>query len=604
MGMKAGTFKLNNISIQHKLVVLLLFITIVPSVLLSVLIAVTVERVIEEQVTENTLQLIGQVNKSLEYYAGNMQNVSYLLSFDPAVESFLEGPGTDANLEQQTYAIRQFMQRLTTLYPEVAGILIANHEGAYISNELYTNSSRSLLEEDWYKQAVKGAGIFEIIGHPENRSISSHIHYGEDEVVSVVRAIVDPDTKQVRGVILIDLKLRVIAEAARNIDTGKTGYLMVLDENGKAIYSPDPSLMKGIPVSRFKEKEAGAFSETVNGETRQFIFQNQPFTNWTTVGIFSAKESIMEVRKINFYVVCFIFLIFFVAVNAAYVLSNSMSKPVLDIISFIKKVESGSLEARYKDDRKDEIGTLGRSLNRMLMRIQKLMMLNKIQEQKKREAELRSLQAHIKPHFLYNTLDTINWMARKRGAEDVAEVVNSLSTLFRIGLSKGHDMISLQDEITHIQSYLSIQKARYKEKLNYEMEIAPEVKGTAVLKLVLQPVVENAIYHGIKERRGAGHLRIAAFEKNGKLFLTVEDDGAGMTEERQAQIRTKLLSIRVEESETMQKTDFGYGMMNVQARIKLVFGSEYGIAIESERGVGTKVTIILPLTPHLQTEWS
>ncbi|WP_046176118.1 cache domain-containing sensor histidine kinase [Domibacillus indicus] len=591
--MQAEKLKLNNIPIKHKLVVLLLVITILPSIIISSLIAVTVERVIEEQVTDNTLQLIGQVNKTLEYYAGNMQNVSYLLSFDPNVEAFLEAGGT----EQGNYNVRQFMQRLTTLYPEVAGILAVNNTGESISNELYAQPGQNLTQEDWYKQAVEGAGIFKMIGHPKDRSISSHVHYREDEVVSVVRAILDPDTKQVKGVILIDLKLRVIAEAARNINTGKAGYLMVLDENGEAVYTPEPSLLTGIPASRFKEKAAGSFSAFIKGEERQLIYQNQPFTNWTTVGVFSTKESVVEVRRINFFVVCFIFLIFFVAITAAYVLSNSMSRPILRLISFVQKVEAGDLAARYKDNRKDEIGVLGRSLNRMLLQIQKLMSLNKEQEQKKREAELRSLQAHIKPHFLYNTLDTINWMARKRGAEDVASVVDSLSTLFRIGLSKGHDIISIQDEMTHIKSYLTIQKARYKDKLHYEIQVEPEVEEAAVLKLVLQPVVENAIYHGIKERRGPGRLKISVFEQQGQLRLTVEDDGAGMTEERLEQIRAKLASVRAEK--TMQETDFGYGMMNVQARIQLAFGSEYGIRIESCLGTGTKVEIALPLTRHL-----
>lgn len=594
--MRTDKWKLNNIPIKHKLVVLLLLITIVPAIILSILVAVTVERVIEDQVTENTLQLIGQVNKSIEYYAGNMQNVSYLLSFDPEVESFLDGKPS----EEGNYSIRQFMQRLTTLYPEVAGILAVNSKGESVSNELYAPSGQNLLEEDWYKQAVAGAGIFKMIGHPKNRSITSHVHYGEDEVVSVVRAILDPDTKQVKGVILIDLKVRVIAEAARNINTGKSGYLMVLDETGEKIYAPEPSLLEGIPVNRFGEKEAGSFSAIAGGEKRQFIYHVQPFTNWTTVGVFSTKESIGEVRKINFFVVCFIFLIFFIAITSAYVLSNSMSRPIERVISFIQKVDAGDLAVRYKDDRRDEIGMLGRSLNRMLMRIEKLMRVNKLQEQQKREAELRSLQAHIKPHFLYNTLDTINWMARKQKAYDVAEVVDSLSTLFRIGLSKGHDIISVRNEMTHIKSYLSIQKARYKDKLHYEIDVAPEVEEAAVLKLVLQPMVENAIYHGIKERRGPGHVHITAHERNGRLLLTVEDDGAGMTEERLAQIRAKLASVQA--AKTMQQTDFGYGMMNVQARIQLVFGPPYGIQIESRLGAGTKVIAVLPLKRQLTTE--
>ncbi|MGV2686609.1 sensor histidine kinase, partial [Clostridium perfringens] len=139
-----------------------------------------------------------------------------------------------------------------------------------------------------------------------------------------------------------------------------------------------------------------------------------------------------------------------------------------------------------------------------LLQIRKLMKLSELREKQKREAELRSLQAHIKPHFLYNTLDTIHWMARKKGADDVSDLVESLSRLFRIGLSKGDDIISMSDEWMHISSYLQIQKTRYRDRLQVEMELSPEAEKLYVLKLLLQPVVENAIYHGIKARRGPG----------------------------------------------------------------------------------------------------
>ncbi len=169
---------------------------------------------------------------------------------------------------------------------------------------------------------------------------------------------------------------------------------------------------------------------------------------------------------------------------------------------------------------------LGRSFNRMLLEIRKLIKLNELRERQKREAELRSLQAHIKPHFLYNTLDTIHWMAKKKGADDVSDMVESLSTLFRIGLSKGSDIIPIRDEWTHISSYLQIQKTRYRDRLRCDFLLPREAEGLFVLKLLLQPIVENAIYHGIKARRGPGHIRIAASVDEHALLLTVSDDGA------------------------------------------------------------------------------
>jgi two-component system sensor histidine kinase YesM len=348
-------------------------------------------------------------------------------------------------------------------------------------------------EESWYEEAVKNEGIFKIIGHPTERKLASHVNYKDNEVVSVVRSIIDPETQQVKGVVLIDLKLRVIAEASKNVRLGKSGYLMVIDENGEEIYAPKEPLINEIPKRLLNSDDSGSFSQHLDGNTLQFIYQKQPFTNWTTVGIFSTEESVVEVRTIHFYVICFVFFVCLFGITASYNLSTSMSKPIAQLITFMRKVESGNLTIRYKGERKDEIGMLGRSFNKMIAKINDLISLTERQERQKREAELRSLQAHIKPHFLYNTLDTINWMARKRGAGDVAEVVASLSRLFRIGLSKGNDIILLTEEMTHIQSYLKIQKARYRDKLNYTITIDPNIHDVMILKIFLQPIVENSI---------------------------------------------------------------------------------------------------------------
>jgi two-component system sensor histidine kinase YesM len=292
-----------------------------------------------------------------------------------------------------------------------------------------------------------------------------------------------------------------------------------------------------------------------------------------------------------------------------------MSRPIHQLMSFMQKAESGDLTILYWGEREDEVGMLGRSFNTMLAQMSRLLSLTELQGRQKREAELRSLQAHIKPHFLYNTLDTIHWMARNKGAEDVAEVVQSLSRLFRIGLSKGNDIIPLSDEIEHIQSYLVIQKTRYKDKLNYTLDVSPEVQHLYVLKLLLQPIVENAIYHGIKERRGPGHIAIAAKADEGSLILSVSDDGAGMAPEKVEQLRKLLESavaapndadhdLKLKEPKDLVKSkdmleQQGYGVLNVQARIQLTFGDRYGMFIESEQGKGTTVTIVHPILRDL-----
>jgi len=600
--------KLNNLPIRYKLIIHFLLISILPSIGLGLLIGWTVDRIVGEQSNENTMQLIGKVNSSFESEVENLQKISYLISFDPAVQSFFSGQmkavtqGTKGviNGESSEYGIRMFLQGFTTLSSEIAGIMVVNSQGDYISNEMYTRPGTSITSEEWYKKAVDNKGIFKIVGHSYGRAVMSHVDYKESEVISAVRAIIDPETQAVQGVILIDLKLRAIAEKARDVTLGKTGYLAVVDDSGELIYTPEHPILSHIPTELFTET-SGITSNEEDGRQLQLIYRTSSFTGWTTVGIFPMEESAYGVREITFNLVTFVFLISMLGMTASFYLAHSISRPIGQLASFMSKAESGDLNIRYWGARSDEIGMLGRSFNTMLAQVNRLLSLTELQERQKREAELRSLQAHIKPHFLYNTLDTIHWMARRKGADDIAEVVKAMSRLFRLGLSKGNDIIPLADELEHITSYLKIQHVRYSKKLFYSIETDPKLEEFQVLKLILQPIVENAIYHGIKQRRGPGHISIEVTEQEGDLILKVQDDGAGIPSERLILLKTRLENVSKESeySETVNQlpnsTGSGYGILNVQARIRLTYGEQYGLSIDSELGIGTTVIVRHPI---------
>jgi two-component system, sensor histidine kinase YesM len=588
--------QINNLPIRYKLISHFLIISIIPIICLGLLINWTVERVLEEQVNDNTLQLIGKVNKSLEFYINNMQSITYFIGFNEKVQHFLAADNEVEPNPANEYDIQRFLRDFTTLSPEVAGILIVNNNGDYISNEFFAPSTKDLTKESWYKEAVDNNGIFTIIGQPKDRGLSSLVNYQNDEVVSVVRAVVDPYSDEVLGVILIDLKQRVIKETLVDVRLGKTGYLMLVDDQGRNIYQPNDPLIKNVPYKWIAGQNSGTFSKEVNEQRLQFIHQKSPFTNWTTIGVFPAEETIFEIREIRFYLVSFIFLLMIFGIQISYFLSNSISNPIAQLMKFMRKAKSGEFDVRYREKRNDEIGMLGRSFNKMLSQINHLISLTKLQEKEKREAEFRSLQANINPHFLYNTLDTIQWMVRKQKANDIAEVVESLAKLFRIGLSKGRDIISLDEELDHIKSYLQIQKTRYRDKLNYQINAGESIAGLYVIKFILQPIIENAIYHGIKERRGPGHIRVTAQKKENKLSIIIEDDGAGMTELQLQEMRQALSeAIARTENKGETRDKKGYGTLNVQARIQLAFGDGYGMHIHSEEKSGTTVEIILPM---------
>lgn len=273
----------------------------------------------------------------------------------------------------------------------------------------------------------------------------------------------------------------------------------------------------------------------------------------------------------------------------SYLIPRSLTRPITEITLVTDEVANGNLSVHAKEYEGTEAKILADSINVMIDRINELLIQIKQEQLSLRKAEFELLQAQINPHFLYNTLDCIVWLAESDDREKVVEMVENLSSFFRTSLNQGREIVKISDEVEHIRSYLSIQQIRYQDILKYEINVEEALLDHDIPKLSLQPFVENALYHGIKEKRGGGAIHVSGGIDNNRIILTVEDNGAGMSEERLKQVRTELeIPNRNERSI--------YGMYNVNQRIKLNYGKEYGVEIESTLGVGTKVRIILPMT--------
>jgi two-component system sensor histidine kinase YesM len=241
-------------------------------------------------------------------------------------------------------------------------------------------------------------------------------------------------------------------------------------------------------------------------------------------------------------------------------------------------------------DNVDEITELGMSFNIMIGKIRELLDAKIKEQENLKKAELRALQAQINPHFLYNTLDTIIWMAESQKTDEVVQIVSALSNFFRISLSKGKDWIAIREEIERTRSYLTIQKMRYRDIMDYQIEVDDAVANCTILKLILQPLVENALYHGLKNQRRRGAITIRAKQKNeDEVLLQVEDDGVGIPPEKLARI-TAMMNDNSDEI----RFERGFGLDNVNKRIKLYYGKQYGLSINSEYQTGTCVTLVIP----------
>ncbi len=275
---------------------------------------------------------------------------------------------------------------------------------------------------------------------------------------------------------------------------------------------------------------------------------------------------------------------------AAWGITRSIYIPIKNLHDATTTVTQTDLRALVTRDNVDEITELGLSFNLLIEKIRELLEAKIKEKENLEKAELRALQAQINPHFLYNTLDTIIWMAEAKKHEQVVEIVSALSNFFRVSLSRGKDWITIGEEIQQINSYLTIQKMRYRDILDYTIVAEEAVLQNTVLKLILQPLVENALYHGIKNKRQGGQITVRARQKDAnEILLEVEDNGIGFTPEKLTAVRTKL----ADESDEI-RLESGYGIYNANKRIKLYYGRQYGLSIQSEYGQGTKITLVIP----------
>jgi two-component system sensor histidine kinase YesM len=278
------------------------------------------------------------------------------------------------------------------------------------------------------------------------------------------------------------------------------------------------------------------------------------------------------------------------SILAAWGLSRSIYTPIKKLHDVTTTITKNDLQALMTSDNVDEITELGLSFNIMIGKIRELLDSKIKEQQNLKKAELRALQAQINPHFLYNTLDTIIWMAEAKKNDQVIEIVSALSSFFRISLSKGKDWITIGEEIERTNSYLTIQKMRYRDILDYEIKVDENVTDYTILKLILQPLVENALYHGIKNKRQGGTISVRAQPKNEhEVQLEVEDNGIGFTPEKLAQLQEEL-----EDDSGDIKLESGFGIGNVNKRIRLYYGKPYGLSVKSEYHTGTCVTLVIP----------
>lgn len=576
-------------SIQFKLSLYFLFIIFLLAITIGILSNFIFGNTMEKEVTNQSMQMIQQVNKNLE---SDIRKTNGLIDFASTNEEILEflkikDMNATNRIDVET-DVRKILTSMKDTFPEILGILVVNENDIYLSNEIYRLRREPLTNEFWYKEASADPSEIHLYSSPIGRNLASSLNYNTDDFISICKAIQDPITKRCIGVFLIDIKMDSIKKTIQDIKLGTTGFVYLVDSDGNIIFSPINKIAYRIK-SQWLLGKSSLVVKTINSHKYQIIFSESDYTRWKTVAVSSLDETLSDVITLRYYSLIISVLTALLAIILALFFTGSISRPINNLKTLMKSAEDGNLNVKFESISNDEIGQLGQGFNNMIFKIKKLLDLIYMEQKSKREAELKILQSQIKPHFLYNTLDNIQWMAMKYGADDIIDVIGALTTLFRIGLNKGKELIKVSEELEHVKSYLFIQKVRYKERLDCVLNIDEKILNLKVIKITLQPVVENAIYHGVKEKYGNGEITISAKIIDDKLLFKITDDGPGIEPKKLAALNKML-----QEKETGNPR-MGYGLYNVNERIRLSFGENYGVRIYSALGKGTTVEIYHPI---------
>lgn len=548
---------------------------------------------IRQNSEENSRRLIEQVNFSIENYIDYMENISEVIIRNRDVYNYLFHEDKQFDSEK----IEEEFNTILQVREDIYNIAILGDNGKFFINDgrCTMNPYAKLEEKEWYQQA-KQAG--------ENISISSsHVQNlvkgSYKWVVTLSRGIKNQQTGNVEGLFAIDLNYGVISNLCESIKLGNKGYVYIVEENGEMIYHPQQQLiLSGVKKELLEEvanKKATIYCEDERGEKKIYTSFYSEKTGWTIVGVLYESELENNENTMKRVYGLMAILLIMLGCGTAFIFSERITNPIKQLEQGMKEVQKGIFKPVYiKTTEDNEIASLNRCFNKMTEQVDELMKKNMQEQAEKRKSELMALQSQINPHFLYNTLDSIIWMIETEDYDQAILMTSVLARFFRLAIGNASDIVTISQELEYTRNYLLIQQMRYRDKVTFSINVNEDILQYKIVKLVLQPLVENALYHGLKYKEGCGNIQITGYRAGESIILKVMDDGIGMDEDELAHV--------FERKQKKNGKHNGVGLGNIQNRLKLYYGDPYGITIDSEKGYGTTITIVVPICTEVSEQ--
>ncbi|WP_159888342.1 cache domain-containing sensor histidine kinase [Paenibacillus puerhi] len=592
----------NNMKLRPKLMITFYFISIVPLVVTAAFFYLTLTQSLGEEVGASMVQTTRQVDERISSFTEETTHLTKIIQFDSNTQAFLdwEDPA-DLSLIPSLQALRSLISTVTNQNTHLRSIHVINDHGNFLAESKDMFKLRfDFLHDPWYKEVVQHKGFRLLPAHEQN-------YVQGASVVSFAGRIFKVSDLKESGTLLLDFDTQFLSSMIDTIQVGKTGSVYLISREGKSVVSPgedgeSQSLIKQLYSQPAFNQDQGYLLTKINEVNTLVGFSTSKTTGWKIVAAVPFHELSGKIEALKWIILVLVCVaLCFIVILAKY-LSQAITSPMIRLAEYMKRVEKGDLSARVPIDRGDELGLLTRRFNHMLEQVQVLeevVYLSEIRETRlqllNRESELKALQMQINPHFLHNTLNTIKCVGEVYDVKEVAIMSEGLSEMFRYSIDTDKYKL-LRQEIDHVQAYIQIIQVRYPERIRCHFDIPAHLEEQPVLKLILQPLVENAIEHGLIPKSSDGDIWISASVTNRKeLVLRVVDNGVGLTSERLREIKQKLSRHGDEAADGEEPLVGHVGLYNVSQRLFLNYDGLGRLDIDYDSLLGTIAEIRLPL---------
>ena len=556
----------NGIKLRYKLAIFYSLFCFLPVMLLFWLSFLQMRSIIDDKGKMNLQSYLQQSVSSMDRTLDGYNSLSDYIAFDRTLaEVFSMEYGTPyEQYEQLTQKVDPILRTASYFHGGMQQITIYTDNGM-VKHDTTVAPVSEIEETDWYQKTLEHPGL------------NWFANYQEETLFSA-RKLAFSGAREGVNILYMDVDYQKLFTPYAETLISECG-LYITDQDGKLVFEESSFSGKNqnydLTYSEFLEQRD-------RGSTDYIILCEQSNTTGWTVWLYQPVGLAGEaMRPIGVMAGVTILICIFAAVLAYFITSGMVSSRIERLTHFMQEVQEGSMDMQMESDDRDEIGMLYRGFGSMMKRIRTLINEVYLSKITQKEAELKALQAQINPHFLYNTLSLINWKALAAGEEDISRMTLALSTFYRTALNRGRNVLQVETELSNTRAYLEIQSMLHDGDFDYEIEAQTEILQCESLNLILQPLVENAIHHGIEEKTdGRGKITVRGWKEDNCVWFMVEDNGVGMEQE----VADKIL--------TMESK--GYGVRNVDERIRLCYGEKYAMKVESVVGKGTKMTIHFP----------